>query len=411
MFVDPQSHWLPLVPVNKGRRDHQYMDQLDSPLVCVPAYREALLTALADNAKVGTAERQPRGVVQYTLESGRNGGFIDERVPDPADRPGVEVPMRTCDYVAWKLSALDGAPECLLTWPEARRDAAITACAAYLRRYGSRFAAEYIPGEPNFRNPVAYLRFPTLAHPATPDDVREGRAVFSSTGDGESRTAPLAAGYPVRARWLAMKSFPVDRRSNSDPALGDFLQDGWVWQSEDVKKGDRWERYFGFVGHATIARVPASEIEFSPDRNLWLKLTGGLAARLETAEPSVAVFQPGQPVLVMLRLYNVRGIEHRAPTEFIRAGADGKPALRRGVSLVLNKRPDDSDDQALPAHPFRRASETDADGAVRPRQSRPDAGAVRILRGVAGRLERLVCRAQTWRLLAASEFRTRIGDR
>ena len=347
MFVDPQSHWLPLVPVKEGRRDHQYMDQLDSPMVCVPAYREALLAALADKARVGTAERQPRGVVQYTLASGQNGGFIDVRVPDPADRQGVEVPMRTCDYVAWKLSALDGAPECLLTWPEARRDAAITACAAYLRRYGPRFAAEYIPGEPNFRNPVAYLRFPTLAHPATPDDVREGRAVFSSTGEGESRTAPLAAGYPVRARWLALKSFPVDHSSRRNSGVGDFLQDGWVWQAEEVKKGDRWERYFGFVGHATIARVPASEIEFSPDRTLGLNLAGGLSARLETADPSVVVFPPGQPVLVMLRLHNIRGIEQSAPTEFIRAGADGKFALRRGVSLVLNKRPDDSDDQAL----------------------------------------------------------------
>ena len=208
MFVDPQSHWLPLVPVKKGRRDHQYMDQLDSPLVCVPAYREALLAALADKANVGTAERQPEGVVQYTLASGRNGGFIDVRIPDPADRPGVELPMRTCDYAAWKISALDGAPECGLTWPEARRDAAITACAAYLRRYGSRFAVEYIPGEPNMRNPVAYLRFPTLAHPATPDDVREGRAVFSLTGEGESRTVPLPAGYPVRARWLCAEVIP-----------------------------------------------------------------------------------------------------------------------------------------------------------------------------------------------------------
>ncbi len=347
MFVDPQSHWLPLVPVKEGRRDHQYMDQLDSPLVCVPAYREALLAALADNAKVGTAERQPNRVVQYTLASGRNGGFIDARVPDAADRAGVEVPMRTCDYVAWKLSALDGAPECGLTWPQARRDAAINACATYLRRYGPRFAAEYISGQPTFRNPVAYLRFPTLAHPATPDDVREGRAVFSSTGEAESRTVPLAAGYPVRARWLALKLFPVARRYNTDPGLGDFLQDGWVWQSEEVKKGNRWERYFGFVGHATIARVPASEIEFSPDRNLWLKLTGGLAARLETAEPPTAVFQPGQPVVVMLRLFNVRGIEQSAPTEFIRAGVDGKPALRRGVSLVLKEVPDESDGQGL----------------------------------------------------------------
>jgi hypothetical protein len=48
--------------------------------------------------------------------------------------------------------------------------------------------------------------------------------------------------------------------------FADFLQDGWVWQAEQVHTGDGWERYYGFVGHATIARVAASEIEFLPAR-------------------------------------------------------------------------------------------------------------------------------------------------
>jgi len=343
MFVDPKSHWLPLIPVNDDRRDYQYADQIASPLACVPAYREALLAALADKAKVGTAVRKPGGLVEYTLAAGRRDGFADVRVPDRADRPGIKVPIRTCDYVAWKLSALDGAPECLLTWPEARRDKAVAACAEYLRRYGPRLAAEYPPDEPDARNPIARLRLPALERLATPDDVREGRAVFSSTGEGEARVVALPSGYPVRARWLALKSFPVDRRSSPDPGLGDFLQDGWVWQAEEVLKGGRWERFYGFVGHATIARVAASEIEFSPDRNRRLILPGGLSARVETAEPPIAVFRPGQPVLVTLRLHNARGVERSVPTEFVRAGADGKPALRRGVSLVLEELPKGTD--------------------------------------------------------------------
>jgi hypothetical protein len=335
MFVDRKSHWLPLVPVMEGRHDAQYMDQIASPLACVSAYREALLAALADKAKVGTAMRKPQGMVQYTLTVGRRDGFGDPRVPDPADRPGIEVPIRTCDYVAWKLSALDGAPECLLTWPEARRDKALAACAEYLRRYGPRLAAEYASDEPDARDPIARLRFPALGRPATPDDVREGRAVFSAMGEGESRVVTLPSGYPVRARWRALESFPVDRRWSTDPALGNFLQDGWVWQAEEVLNGDRWERFYGFVGHGTIARVAAPEIEFSPDRHRRLTLPGGLAARIETVDPSVAVFRAGQPILVALRLHNVRGVERSAPTEFIRAGADGKPALRRGLSLVM----------------------------------------------------------------------------
>jgi hypothetical protein len=117
-----------------------------------------------------------------------------------------------------------------------------------------------------------------------------------------------------------------------------------VHQAEEVKKGGRWERFYG---HATIARVAASEIEFSPDHRRRLTLPSGLSARLETAEPPVAVFRPGQPVFVTLRLFNARGIERPAPTEFVRAGADGKPALRRGLSLALKNVPKAGDTAAL----------------------------------------------------------------
>jgi hypothetical protein len=48
--------------------------------------------------------------------------------------------------------------------------------------------------------------------------------------------------------------------------------------------------------------VAASESKFSPDRHRRLTLPGGLSAQVETAEPPVAVFRPGQPVLVMFRL-------------------------------------------------------------------------------------------------------------
>ncbi len=241
-----------------------------------------------------------------------------------------------------------------------RRDQAVAACAGYLRRYGPRIAAEYQPDDPVARNPIARPRFPTLERPATPDDVREGRAVFSLSGEGEVRVVALPSGYPVRARWLALKSFPIDSRFSFDRDLGDFLQDGWVWQTEEVLKGDRWERFYGFVGHATIARVPASEIEFSPDRNRRLTLPGGLAARLETVEPPIAVFRLGQPVQVTLRLHNALGVERSAPTEFVQAGADGKPALRRGMSMVLHEIPrGDNGFESAREHPPRQPSRTD----------------------------------------------------
>ena len=313
--------------------------------------------------------RKPEGVIQYSLAVGWNYGYQDPRIPDPADKPEVPVPIRMCDLVARELSTLDGAPECVLTWPEAKRDNAVAACAEYLRRYGPHLAAEYHPDDPTTRGPIAVLRFPALEHPATPEDVRAGRAVFSLSGEGETRLVALASGYPVRARWLALQSFPVDPSARTDPTLHGFLQDGWVWQTEEVLKGNRWERFYGFVGHATIARVAASEIEFSPDRDRRLTLPSGLSARIEPDELPSAVFRPGQPILVTLRIHNARGVEQSAPTEFVRAGAGGKPALRRGMALVLTEIPRGDDGFAarhdLPPRPPARTDRFDPGNASR----------------------------------------------
>ncbi|MCL2430694.1 MAG: hypothetical protein FWD12_15835, partial [Alphaproteobacteria bacterium] len=248
MFLDPKSAWLPLIPAEElDFRRRPYTHQIASPMACIPAYREALLAALADRTKVGI------------------GG-----------RPGVAGPTRRCDFVAWELSALDGSPECPPDWPEAQRDRAIAACAEYLRRYGPHLAAEYPADEPGSWRLIARLRFPILDRPATPDDVREGRAVFSAAGEGEARVVKLPSGFPVRARWVVLPALPVHEAGRPGGPGRDRLQDGWVWQAEEVFKGGRWERSYGFVGPTTIARVPASEIEFAPDLRRRLNLPSGL---------------------------------------------------------------------------------------------------------------------------------------
>jgi hypothetical protein len=110
-----------------------------------------------------------------------------------------------------------------------------------------------------------------------------------------------------------------------------------------VLKGGRWERSYGFVGHATIARAAAAEIEFSPDSSRRPNLPSGLSPRIEPVDATVSVFRQGQPILVELRLYNARGTERMAPTEFLRTAADGKPALRRGVSVTVSEIPSPND--------------------------------------------------------------------
>ena len=94
MFLDPKSPWLPLIPVKEGRHDHQYMDQIASPLACVPAYREALLAALADTdeGRDGRATAEGRGPVHARVGSerwfqrrpcSRSRGQAGGRSPDP----------------------------------------------------------------------------------------------------------------------------------------------------------------------------------------------------------------------------------------------------------------------------------------------------------------------------------------
>ena len=354
MFTDPKSPWLPLVSREQSRHYFTFEDPIASPLIALPWFREAVLAALADRSKVGTVSPSEGGNMPYRMDWGMSSSFggSPQRVIAPEDRPRGEVRFRACDWAAWKLSMLDGAPECEPYWPEAKRDAAVAAATEYVRRYGRRFSAEAPTNERDFPHPRAHLRFPTLGRPASAEDVREARAIFSLDGEGEARVAAMPSGFPLRARWTTLTAFPVDQQVSYADEKGshtetrrDYLRDGWVWQAEEVKKGDRWERSYGFVGHATIARVPAAEIEF-PSTAYWNPtLSGGLEAHLVLADVPRPPIPQGQPIMATLRLRNDRGVEQKVPTEFVRPVDDGKPALRRGVSLVLTEQPKRSGDQ------------------------------------------------------------------
>ena len=117
----------------------------------------------------------------------------------------------------------------------------------------------------------------------------------------------------------------------------EYEQDGWIWQAEEVRKGDRWERFLGFVGPHRIARVPAAEIELGGGRRYqsWESLPGGLDASLEPVEPRNVGDGSGQPIHLILRIRNRRGVESAAPTEFLRRGEDGRPLPRRGVTIPV----------------------------------------------------------------------------
>ena len=74
------------------------------------------------------------------------------------------------------------------------------------------------------------------------------------------------AKLPITAVWTTLKSHPFWkihlRPIRPTKKIVAYEQRGTVWQAEEIRSGNTWKRYFGFVGRHTIAKVPAEEIDF-----------------------------------------------------------------------------------------------------------------------------------------------------
>ncbi len=257
LFNDPASPWAAFLrKPGTSRLSFRSLSHIyASPLLRSPGFREAVLAMMADRSAIGTARRTHKTAIQLEMSGGDREGIP---VPE-ADLEGLAVGagqlIRTCDYLAWQISAIEGAPRCELYWPQEQRDAAVAECVGFLKTYGDRFTAERPPGAqvPPFHK-TAHLAFPRLDHPATRADVQAGRAIFSleGEGDGEVRRVALPS-LPIRAKWNV-------------PAVDDApaaVEEGLVWQAEEIRRGNQWERYYGFVGRHVIARVPAGSIDLA----------------------------------------------------------------------------------------------------------------------------------------------------
>lgn len=339
LFNDPASPWSAFIRA-PGREALGYFFQdtslYTSPLLGSAGFREAVIAAVANKSPMGTVRRNQDRTVQWETDFGNSGGFEAAE----ADLEGIPVgearTFRACDYIAWQVSTIEGAPRCELYWPADQRDDAVAACAAYLKTYGARLTIDAPGDEPDPPHQKrAHLAFPALDRPATREDVRAARAIFSMEGEGEVRRAKVP-GLPIEARWLTLKDLPIDRPGPGGGVIHDFDQGGRIWQAEEVRQGDHWERSYGFVGRHAIARVPAAEIEQAPGRGnaAWGQLTGGLDVRIDPVDQPHRAAEPGRPIVVVVRIRNRRGVENRAPAEFLRRGADGRLALRRGLTLT-----------------------------------------------------------------------------
>jgi hypothetical protein len=181
-------------------------------------------------------------------------------------KAGEKRTVRVGDWYALQLSFLEGSPEFEAYWPEAKRDAAIQEAAAFVRDWSDRFAwneTQKVLYDPPFC--PARMIFQRHDRPAPPAQVKSHTVIFSLAGEGEVRTVAMDP-FPMEATWTTLKRFQVrsqayDEKTESHKIITSFDQRGWVWQAEEKLEGGQWKRYYGFVGHHVVARVPAEEIE------------------------------------------------------------------------------------------------------------------------------------------------------
>jgi hypothetical protein len=374
LFDDPGSPWVPLFrPWEPGWGQGFRGGLIVSPLLGVAPFRKLVLAGLADDRETGWVRCDAAGQVesqaQGSLRSDAAGHYEIVREPgntmrtvlhpdDPhRPRPGTSMTVRMRDKYADQLQELEGFPRFELYWPQELRDRTIAEVVALLSRYGERFRTtevsqmlyEKTPFYP--RSYTAVLAFPPLDRPATAADVAAGRAIFAAAPGAEARRWTLPA-FPMEGRWTALQIRPYDRglqshwQSSGRPwAQIQHLQGGRVWQAEEVREGDRWRRYYGFVGRHVIARVPAEEMDFpAPWNTGWYPISRDLDGRLVAPggrdDAQRILYAPAPvggalPIVVTLR--NHRGIAATIPTDLARTG--GGPSLREGVSIRILRGP------------------------------------------------------------------------
>jgi len=314
LFDNPQSPWLPLLRLREGHFPVSGVFGLTgTSALRLAGFRKAVLKELDNKERAGTIHLSKEGGVTVKPPDYELGSlnYSDPELP----AKDVESEFRGCDYFAWKISEdIEGAPRCELYWDKKRRDAAVENCKEFLQRYGDRLGPS--------------LDLPRLDKPATPEQVKQGQAIFTLASEGKVRLVKLPE-VPMNAKWVTLKDQPYKYIGyKRDPSVGSlvqgFRQSGRVWQAEEVLKDGKWQRYFGFVGSHRVARVPAAEIEFPDegwqgDRQGWVALAGKIAGRLEVSAPSEDEeidprFAADAPLPVELKLRNRGGLDEKIPS-------------------------------------------------------------------------------------------------
>ena len=348
LFGSEESPWNPII--QPGQRYNYVSELFETPLIALRPFREQALRMLEDQQVVGkvVATSETRfNIVQLNWSRGESTYSGDPL----ALKAGDEREIRLCDVYADELSHLPGSPCFAFYWPIENRDRAIREFSEFFRRYGANYASPNSSSMPartsTWRDEKPQLVFDQLDAPATPQDVVDGKAIFSL---GESRPTRVweLAKYPTPATWVARRSeFQPGAvvNSTSQGQLADRLHiRGCVWQAEEVLEDGGWRRYLGFTTEQRygngfrcggIYKVPAEEVLLGHD-DAELKLLLSPSWLVSTpAETRRKILRLGEPLSVTGRLQNQRAVAQPVPATFARPTASGV-ALLRGVGLHLH---------------------------------------------------------------------------
>jgi hypothetical protein len=231
LFNGSNGSWNPLIDPRRSG-DLKHANVIAGPLLTHPAYRAQVARQLKNWAHCGTVEilGNSKISIQTPVEKREQALFTMATLPI-----GSKGQFRVCDYYAWQLSQIKGAPRCELYWPFALRDRAVAEVAFWLQAYGTRLkpastARAALPVE---------IVFPLLKRAAKPADVQKHRAIFSLPPMSKTRLVKMK--LPAPGRWK-----------------NEIVR---IWQAEEIAVGTQWRRYYGIVARHEMRRVPAGEIQ------------------------------------------------------------------------------------------------------------------------------------------------------
>jgi hypothetical protein len=260
VFQDRDSPWRPLHAKVSGPL---FRELVSAAFIGVPAVREMVKQELQNRTVSDASLKVNHQEHSYSvLRPGENSGRRPTDFTDPAWTSAKDQPLRVCDLYAWELTTLEGSPVFEPYWPVERRDAAIAELELFLDRWGDcfRLLARIPPERIRFPSNQAAFHISKLERAATPEDVKESRAIFSlQDGTSEVRVPPLPM-FPQPARWKTLDRFPV-RYAGQTAEQTQYDRAGYIWQAEEILVDGNWQRYYGFVGNHVIAKVAAEEIE------------------------------------------------------------------------------------------------------------------------------------------------------